>query len=253
MMKEIKSTITRFNSYYRGGLILLLCLLWTGFAFGQQLNTGGHPKAEEKKEEPITDYKVISQETAPDGRIIKKVQYKKGNVVIRETTIMPAMPKLSSRGKLDVSNMDLDSILILVEKQNYLVAVIYKRKRIRQYRAVFGPDPFHDKYQEGDQMTPEGWFTVKSKRYHSNWQRFILLDYPNETSWQRFRERQRKGEIPKNARIGGAIGIHGTYPSGAEMVDLGIGWTEGCVALKPKDVEDLYQFIKPGTRVYIRR
>lgn len=162
------------------------------------------------------------------------------------------MPKIGYHNPINPDTMNHDSVMVYIDKENYLLAVIYKRKRIRQYRAVFGPDRLHDKMEEGDRKTPEGWFRIVSKKMDGRWQRFILLNYPNDSSYARFYQRKREGLIPQSASIGNSIGIHGTYPTGAGMVDLGIGWTDGCISLKPSDIEDLYKLVWPGNRVYIK-
>lgn len=208
---------------------------------------------EKQQEEEIRDFKVLSEKKDKYGSTIRRVEFYKGNMKVTQTIIIPPFPSFSERIAVNPDTMNPDSVMILVDKTNYLVAVIYKRKRIRQYQAVFGPDRLKDKMMEGDRCTPEGWFRVVAKKEHSQWQKFILLNYPNDTSYERFRERKAQGLIPKNARIGNSVGIHGTFPSGARMVDLGIGWTDGCIALKPADINDLYRFIWPGTRVYVRR
>jgi len=199
------------------------------------------------------DLKVISEKKDKHGNTVRVIEYYKNNMKVTETTITPPFPGLGERKPIDLDNLNKDSVLVYVDKTNYLVAVIYKRKRIRQYRAVFGPDRLKDKMMEGDRSTPEGWFTILAKRDHRNWQKFILIDYPNEQSKINFQERKAKGIIPKNARIGNSIGFHGTIKTAADMVDYGIGWTDGCIALKPEDIEDLYQFVSPGTRVYVKR
>ena len=35
----------------------------------------------------------------------------------------------------------------------------------------------------------------------------------NKESWEKFNQRKQRGEIPASASIGGAIGIHGTWPN----------------------------------------
>ncbi|HLS71171.1 MAG TPA: L,D-transpeptidase [Chitinophagaceae bacterium] len=199
------------------------------------------------------DVEVLKTYKDKHGNTVRKIRYKKGNSIVTETTITPPFPSLKDRTPINVDTLNPDSLMILVEKSKYLVAVIYKRQRIRQYKAVFGPERLEDKKMEGDRMTPEGWFKVVSKRNHANWQKFILLDYPNENSYKNFRENKAKGIIPPNARIGGSIGFHGTLKGAQDMVDYGIGWTDGCIALKPEDIEDLYLFLQAGTRVYVRR
>jgi murein L,D-transpeptidase YafK len=209
--------------------------------------------ARAQSNDSIRDLKVIKETKARDGTITRVIQYYKGNLKVTETTISPPFPGLNERIPIDPDTLDHDSMMVYVDKTDYYIALIYKRKRIRQYRAVFGPDRLKDKMMEGDRCTPEGWFKVVAKKYHPVWQRFILLNYPNDSSYVRFKRRKAEGLIPQNARIGGSIGIHGIFKSGARMVDLGIGWTDGCISLKPDDIEDLYRFVWPGTRVYIKR
>jgi len=199
------------------------------------------------------DIKVVSETKDANGNTVRKVQYKERGVIVTQTTILPPMPSFTDRTPYNVDTMNLDSMLVLVEKSKYLVALIYKRKRIRQYKAVFGPDPLKDKLCEGDRCTPEGWFKILAIRNNANWGKFIQINYPNEDSYKKHNEAKAKGLIPPNAKIGHSIGFHGTYPTGADMVEMGIGWTDGCVSMTTDDIMDFYKFVKPGVRVYIRR
>ncbi len=201
----------------------------------------------------ITDFKLLSETKDKQGNIVRKVQYRQGAALITEITISPPFPSVTERKPIDPDTLNQDSLLILVDKTNYLVAIIYKKKRIRQYRAVFGPDRLKDKMREGDRSTPEGMFRIVEKRDHNIWQKFMLLDYPTSESYDRFYERKAQHLIPSSARIGGAIGIHGIFANGDKLVDMGVGWTDGCVSLKSTDIVDLYRFVKNGTRVYVRR
>lgn len=208
------------------------------------------PKAENKE---VRDVKVLSEKKDKYGNIQRTIQYFEGLTKVTETVIIPPFPGLGERKKISIDTLIHDSMMVYIDKTNYLVALIYRRKRIRQYRAVFGPDRLKDKMREGDRCTPEGWFKILSKKEHGNWQRFILLDYPNDSSYARFNKRKKEGLIPAGSQIGGSVGIHGVFKSGVKMIDWGMGWTDGCIALKPEDIEDLYQFVWPGTRVYVRR
>lgn len=199
------------------------------------------------------NFKIISETKDKYGQVVRKVQYTQGSTTVTETLILPPFPSLGERIKVNPDTLNHDSLMVLVDKTNYLVAILYKRKRIRQYRAVFGPDRMKDKMMEGDRCTPEGWFKIVSKKEHGTWQKFLLIDYPNQESYTKFNERKQKGSIPQGAQIGGAVGIHGTFLSGVKMVDWGVGWTDGCIALKPEDINDFYQFVFPGTRIFVRR
>jgi murein L,D-transpeptidase YafK len=124
---------------------------------------------------------------------------------------------------------------------------------VRSYKAVFGPKPLENKCMEGDRCTPEGWFKIKSKSPSSRYDKFMLLDYPNEASIIRFAQLKQQKKIPENAKTGNDVGIHGIWKGGDELIDMGVGWTDGCIALKNKDVDELYSLVAVGTRVYIRK
>jgi murein L,D-transpeptidase YafK len=124
---------------------------------------------------------------------------------------------------------------------------------LRAYKATFGPQPQQNKCMEGDRCTPEGWFKITNLNPRSRYNKFMLLSYPNDSTRARFSKLKSQGILPSSARIGGDIGIHGIWPGGDDMIELGVGWTDGCVALKNKDIEDLYSIVGVGTRVYIRK
>ena len=92
---------------------------------------------------------------------------------------------------------------------------------------------------------PVKYRVVKKKdRGQSRYHRALLLDYPNAADRERFAAAQRRGEIPRGARIGGLIEIHGEGGRGQN-------WTEGCVALSNRDMDDLFRRVGTGTRVTI--
>jgi murein L,D-transpeptidase YafK len=77
-------------------------------------------------------------------------------------------------------------------------------------------------------------------RYH----RALLINYPNESDRVRFERARAAGTIPRGARIGGSIELHG---SGGRQVD----WTDGCVALTNRDMERVFAMVPIGSRVLI--
>jgi lipoprotein-anchoring transpeptidase ErfK/SrfK len=81
----------------------------------------------------------------------------------------------------------------------------------------------------------------------------MALDYPTTDSYEKFRLRKLRGEIPGSARIGGGVGIHGTWPHDDYIIDRYKNWTMGCISMKNNDVEDLYSYVPAGTRVVIRK
>lgn len=158
--------------------------------------------------------------------------------------------------KLNPAAIDADKVFLLIDKSDYRMYLYEDVTLIKIYKVVFGSRDMLDKQRQGDRQTPEGTFHISSKRYDGRWSRFMLLDYPNEVSWAKFHQRQQQGILPANADIGGGIGIHGVeYNSGIRdaYVDSRINWTLGCVSMKNGDVNELYDVIKVGTPVVIRR
>ena len=117
---------------------------------------------------------------------------------------------------------------------------------------VFGNSDLRDKLYAGDKKTPEGTFTIIEKKVHEKWDRFMMLDYPTKESYDKFNERKSEGIIPADAKIGGGIGIHGTWPHEDFQIDRFRNWTDGCISMRNKDVEELYNMIPVGTKVMIK-
>lgn len=147
----------------------------------------------------------------------------------------------------------LGAVSIIVDKSDYELSVYDSKGWYATYPVVFGNNSLDDKKVAGDKNTPEGEFRIVSKRVHDKWDRFMALNYPTEDSWNKFRERKQRGEIPGDASIGGGIGIHGTWPHEDFVIDKYKNWTMGCVSMKCSDVEEIYNFTPVGTRVTIRK
>nr|MBA2760808.1 L,D-transpeptidase [Segetibacter sp.] len=118
---------------------------------------------------------------------------------------------------------------------------------------VLGNDDQGDKLFEGDRRTPEGTFTIIDKKVHNKWCRYMGLDFPTASDIQKFNIRKQQRVIPPNARIGGGIGIHGTWPHEDYAVDQYQNWTMGCISLKNEHVKQLFNMMPVGTRVTIKR
>ncbi len=145
------------------------------------------------------------------------------------------------------------AISIIIDKSDYELSVYDDKGWYATYPVVFGNNSLGDKKMEGDKNTPEGTFRISSKRVHEKWCRFLAIDYPNAESWEKFKLRKEKGEIPASARIGGSIGIHGTWPHEDFVIDKYKNWTLGCISMKNEDVKEIYGFTNPGTKVTIRK
>jgi lipoprotein-anchoring transpeptidase ErfK/SrfK len=175
-----------------------------------------------------------------------------GSSLLASDVHMSPHPKSNKRFSYG-SNGPVGSIYILIDKSDYELSVYDAKGCYATYPVVFGNNSLADKKMEGDKNTPEGTFHIASKRIHEKWDRFMALDYPTQESIEKFNERKQRGEIPANAKIGGGVGIHGTWPHEDFVIDRYKNWTMGCISMKREDVEEIYNFTPPGTKVIIRK
>ena len=150
---------------------------------------------------------------------------------------------------LGTSEVDKDKVSLLIEKSQYRLTVLYDGEPIKQYPVVFGGNIEDDKLMQGDGCVPEGIFRVQDLYPHSNWSKFIWIDYPNEESWRKHNQAKQEGWIPEDAGIGGEIGIHGGSEGEDFLIEEGTNWTGGCTAMKRADVDDVYSIVQVGTIV----
>ena len=141
---------------------------------------------------------------------------------------------------------------IIIDKSDYELKVYDEDGWFATYPVVFGGKDLGDKMKEGDKKTPDGSFKIILKKIHPKWGPELLLDYPNDVSYQRFNERKKKGLISKNARIGDGIAIHATRPEEEWTIDNFYNWTDGCVSVKYTEMKDLFSYIPVGTPVTIQ-
>ena len=144
-------------------------------------------------------------------------------------------------------------VSILIDKTDYELQIFDEEGWYATYPVVFGNKSLGDKMIEGDRKTPEGNFKIINKRPHEKWHKIMSLDYPTKDSWQKFKERKAKGVIPSNAKIGGGIAIHGTWPNDDLVVDDFTNWTQGCIALRNEDLDEIFTYVPIGTKVTIRK
>ena len=145
------------------------------------------------------------------------------------------------------------SYTIVIDKSSYELNVYDAEGWLITYPVVFGNNDQGDKMVQGDRKTPEGTFTIIDKRIHNKWCRYMGLDYPTQADVDKFNMRVQKGILPPYAKLGSAIGIHGTWPHEDYAIDQYQNWTEGCISLKNEHVKELFSYIPVGTKITIKR
>ena len=138
------------------------------------------------------------------------------------------------------------SYSIIIDKYSRKCLVYYAGVKKYEYTVELGKNWVGDKRVKGDKATPEGMYKIIRKigsnktKYH----KALLIDYPNKTDKEEFRKEIAKGTLPRTAKIGSLIEIHG---DGGRGVD----WTEGCVALTDSEIDVIFKIAREGTPVTI--
>jgi murein L,D-transpeptidase YafK len=129
---------------------------------------------------------------------------------------------------------------LVVDKARRLLHLLKAGKISRTYKMHLGKKPVGKKRQEGDKKTPEGWYSIGYKNSASDFHLSLQISYPNQDDINWARE---NGVDP-----GGDIMIHGT-PNGVPSFLVSGDWTSGCVAVKNKEIEEIWKFVKTGTDI----
>jgi hypothetical protein len=136
--------------------------------------------------------------------------------------------------------------VLVVDKLRRELLVVRGDEELASFRVDLGLGGMDHKSYAGDAFTPEGRYKITEVRNpgQTRYYRALMLDYPNEEDQRRFRELKKRGLVPRRGGIGSNIEIHG---EGGRDQD----WTQGCVALANRDMDDLVDFVQVGTPVTI--
>lgn len=117
---------------------------------------------------------------------------------------------------------------------------------IGRYHVVFGPEPQGHKLQEGDGKTPEGKYVLDYKNANSDFYKSIHISYPNRADRLRA---ARSGVDP-----GGEIMIHGQKNGAGWLASISkyFNWTQGCIAVSNKAMDEIWQAVDAGTPIEIK-
>lgn len=121
-------------------------------------------------------------------------------------------------GKMPEEGEELQNVLIVVDPLHNLLTVYVEGRIYKRYPIALGKE---------ETPTPVGDFVVISK--HKNWARWF------GTRWSGL-------NVPW-----GTYGIHGTN----RPESIGRDASHGCIRMLNRDVEDLFEIVKIGTRVQI--
>jgi murein L,D-transpeptidase YafK len=128
--------------------------------------------------------------------------------------------------------------------------VVYKADRrlylmngntvLRDFPIALGGNPIGPKQVEGDGKTPEGAYFINRRNPNSQYHLSLGISYPNAE--------QVAAAAAMGKKPGGDIFIHGRD---GKNRGRGRDWTVGCIAVKDREMEDIYAMVRVGTPIFI--
>lgn len=129
---------------------------------------------------------------------------------------------------------------IIASKSKRKLWLFNENKVLKQYDFELGFAPTGHKQVQGDGKTPEGRYYIDRKNPNSSFYLSIGISYPNAKDIQVARS---LGKDP-----GGDIFIHGTPRKFRSKRD----WTWGCLAVKDREMREIYSMVEVGTPILIK-
>ncbi len=129
---------------------------------------------------------------------------------------------------------------IVVYKGERKLHLVNGTKALKTYKIGLGGNPVGDKQIEGDGKTPEGSYQIDRRNPNSAYHLSLGISYPNE---QDVETAKALGKEP-----GGDIFIHG---QARKNKGRSKDWTAGCIAVKDREMEEIYSMVRTGTEIVI--
>lgn len=135
---------------------------------------------------------------------------------------------------------------VLVVKSTRTLTLFANGKVVRSYKVALGGEPVGAKQQQGDHKTPEGLYVLDRRNPKSRFYKSIHVSYPSE------QDRQKAAQLGVDP--GGDIMIHG-LPNGFGWLGAAhraMDWTDGCIAVTDKEMDEIWELVRDGTPIEIR-
>jgi murein L,D-transpeptidase YafK len=135
---------------------------------------------------------------------------------------------------------------VVVFKGKRLLMLMREGEILSAYRVALGKHPDGRKIKAGDKRTPEGNYILDARNRDSKFHLALHISYPNDSDLV---NAHRLGVTP-----GGDIMIHG-LPD--QFKKLGrfhrlADWTNGCIAVTNREIEEIWRLVPDGTPIEIK-
>jgi len=129
---------------------------------------------------------------------------------------------------------------VLVLKKERTLQLLIQGKVIKTYKVALGGDPVGAKIRQGDHKTPEGLYVLDSRNAHSRFYKSIHISYPSAQD----RAAARRGDV----FVHGLPNGYGWLGASHRARD----WTDGCIAVTNREMDEIWLAVGDGTPIEIR-
>jgi murein L,D-transpeptidase YafK len=142
---------------------------------------------------------------------------------------------------------DLMADSVIVEKSLHRMHLFKDGELLRTYRVALGRGGPEPKSQEGDARTPQGAYFIDNRNPRSGFHRALHISYPNATDSAAARAR--------GVNAGSEVEIHGIKNGLGWIGRLhrAVDWTEGCIAVTNREMDEIWRVVPDGTPVVIKQ
>jgi hypothetical protein len=136
---------------------------------------------------------------------------------------------------------------VVVRKSEHKMQLLKAGHVVREYRINLGDNPYGHKQRQGDERTPEGPYLLDWRNPNSLYYKSIHVSYPNALD--------RSLAEAKGVDPGGSIMIHGrpNYIDSPRILAEydNRDWTNGCIAVKNAEMDEIWNAVRDGTPILI--
>lgn len=170
----------------------------------------------------------------------------------------------TASAELHAASFDIE-----ISKSQQELRIIKDNEIIKRFHIAYGRGGKGYKRKMGDNKTPVGNYHIAEVKSDSKFYYFLQLDYPNLVdAWHGYKDRlisarvfkeiamayKNKQMPPQDTALGGYIGIHGIGDVTREKLSIHrrYNWTEGCIAVRNDEMNELLKYVSIGTHVIIK-
>jgi murein L,D-transpeptidase YafK len=190
----------------------------------------------------MSDVNASEPETMGHARALPRRRFcASAGALLAGLVMLPTAAPLAQLPRLDPQKADL----VVVRKSKRILQLLKDGRPFRTYQIALGPQPSGPKRRAGDGRTPEGVYTLDWRNPRSNFYRAIHVSYPAPHD---VGPAARWGVPP-----GGLIMIHG-LPNGVPAARVGHpwnNWTNGCIAVTNREMDEIWALVEDGTTIII--